>query len=763
MIFSAQAPTFVPFRDMHNLHTKLVREHAYHAQASMEYWLVYSTTKEYITNPMYKRLFLVASYHLRQTEFSIIVAEQIAGLNQFENDYQAAFLLNATRFYIDVSVTFDKENYSLADEINDMSILLHGVQPVPSLLEGFIERLSLCIHALNRVIKCVTSYQMSCYNAKSSSGLEQGLFDSLAVGGETNLYGFVDAHGNMTIDGNLIVVGSIIGGGVLPISNGFFVATDVQNQYRTTAPQLEFNANSGAPTFNFKDNTGSFNSTLVASRLKSTATLTLDVIGPGHSTVLATNGISRFYVTDTSATGTVPITTTNFISSATSLSFQTTHTFMEFKANATSPIFNFKGNSSSFDSTLVAGHLVSADTLPGLGIDAAGGAAKYVSIYANGNQLHYMDDAVTGGNNFLYGDIWLGTGTRPSTGVTAVTGDFTVRATSCTFGTLLPPSPVGDFIVRAVADISLETTGLLNLEAALTMVQQSAGIMTISSDTAVAINPAVLGVPNALIGLDITPAGVAMLGVTTINGASYPPPTFTNWASPGAIGSLVPNTGTFTNMSISSASVGPVIFSTQLASAMAPSGYVETDFGVSLSTNNAISKRFHYVGPGSLSNYYIQTLVGGTAYMQTFPDHFVFSPAIGTSSGGTGLTTIGTINQVLASNGTNLYWTSLGAISVDWTLPGTIGSVVPNTGAFTSTSHTNISTRFPNPKQPAVQCSRKRGHRTLVVPWEICCMERTNHAWREFWRESDNVHVKCWNTCTSTSRWWFISHWSIQS
>lgn len=157
MIFSASAPTFVPFRDLKLLHDKLNRAHAYHAQASLEYWLVYSSTKKYITSPIYRELFLNASYSLRQTEFAIMFAENASGLNTFENDYQAAFLLNRTRSYLDPEVKFDKKKFSLFEEISLMCSLLHDTDPPKHpQLSGLVERLAVCIHALNRVIKCVT-------------------------------------------------------------------------------------------------------------------------------------------------------------------------------------------------------------------------------------------------------------------------------------------------------------------------------------------------------------------------------------------------------------------------------------------------------------------------------------------------------------------------------------------------------------------------------------------------------------------------------
>jgi len=153
MIFSTSAPTFVPFSELKKLHDNLTREHAYHSQACFELWIVYNCTKNYVTNHIFHQLFLNSSYSVRRAEFSIIVAEHKASMNTVPNDYQAAFLLNATRKFLDPSVTFDKKNFNLLDEIFMMTTILHD--PPPSKLSGLIDRLAICIHALNRVIKCV--------------------------------------------------------------------------------------------------------------------------------------------------------------------------------------------------------------------------------------------------------------------------------------------------------------------------------------------------------------------------------------------------------------------------------------------------------------------------------------------------------------------------------------------------------------------------------------------------------------------------------
>jgi hypothetical protein len=126
--------------------------------------------------------------------------------------------------------------------------------------------------------------------------------------------------------------------------------------------------------------------------------------------------------------------------------------------------------------------------------------------------------------------------------------------------------------------------------------------------------------------------------------------------------------------------------------------------GVNLTVGNYMEERFNYVTSASTSNNYTFN-VNSTSFFRinfstTTPFEFInpsgpvaigaggltISTPLGTASGGTGLTTVGTNGQVLTSNGTSLSWTTPAAPGT-----GTVTSVAATVPAFLSITGSPIT------------------------------------------------------------------------
>ena len=90
---------------------------------------------------------------------------------------------------------------------------------------------------------------------------------------------------------------------------------------------------------------------------------------------------------------------------------------------------------------------------------------------------------------------------------------------------------------------------------------------------------------------------------------------------------------------------------------------------------------FHCDYDTPVNNYFACSIPGGTASTKLYSDRFEITPALGTSSGGTGLSTVGSNGDVFRIVSGVPAWSTMTTI---WASPGAIGATTPSSGVFTS-------------------------------------------------------------------------------
>ena len=142
-----------------------------------------------------------------------------------------------------------------------------------------------------------------------------------------------------------------------------------------------------------------------------------------------------------------------------------------------------------------------------------------------------------------------------------------------------------------------------------------------------------------------------------------------------------------TQINITSAATVSTNVVSFLAASLGASNGITTTLGVAATTHNSAVTQFVYNGAGSTTNYWGVGLFGspftltatesGTVSTSTITGAVTVAGGLGvsgainsaslalttalpTTSGGTGLSTVGTNTQVLTSNGTTLFWSTLG-------------------------------------------------------------------------------------------------------
>lgn len=222
--------------------------------------------------------------------------------------------------------------------------------------------------------------------------------------------------------------------------------------------------------------------------------------------------------------------------------------------------------------------------------------------------------------------------------------------------------------------------------------------------------------------LPVANGGTGLTAIGAANTVLFSNGTVTSWNTSTGTGSNVLSTNpTITSVTITSATAAtPAItlthtattsltFQTWFASALANNTVATKRTGVNGTAGNYYDERFNYVSSASPTNNYTLN-VNATSFFRinfstTTPFEFInpsgpvsigaggltISTPLGTSSGGTGLSTVGTSGQYLSSNGTSLVWVNPSAgsgsvTSVSLAVDSSLSGLFTNTGTGTITT-----------------------------------------------------------------------------
>jgi len=175
-----------------------------------------------------------------------------------------------------------------------------------------------------------------------------------------------------------------------------------------------------------------------------------------------------------------------------------------------------------------------------------------------------------------------------------------------------------------------------------------------------------------------------------------------SWSVPGTIGSGTPNTGAFTTLS----ATGQI--TSTLASGTAPLVVASTTKVANLNVDQLDGG--DWAAPGAIGSGTPAAITGTTVQANTSFNAGTAAKILwGTGSPeGVATANVGSIYfRTDGSAGTTLYtkeagtgnagWAAMAPSTINWTVPGAIGSVTPNTGAFTTLTATRLNTKSWSP------------------------------------------------------------------
>ena len=219
---------------------------------------------------------------------------------------------------------------------------------------------------------------------------------------------------------------------------------------------------------------------------------------------------------------------------------------------------------------------------------------------------------------------------------------------------------------------------------------------------------------NAAVALPIANGGTGLITVggantfLTSNGTVY------SWLGSTGTGNVVRTTSpTITSataataaLTVTNTATGSPSLATFFGSATTAASFTFKRFGVNATLGNYTEERFNYTASASTSNNYEMRVTANSRFQITNNDVAPFTVtnpsgpfavtgaisanslaltvALPTTSGGTGRTDVGTVNQVLTSNGTSLVWQT--------PTTGTVTSVAASVPAFLSIAGSPINT-----------------------------------------------------------------------
>lgn len=175
-------------------------------------------------------------------------------------------------------------------------------------------------------------------------------------------------------------------------------------------------------------------------------------------------------------------------------------------------------------------------------------------------------------------------------------------------------------------------------------------------------------------------------------------------------------------LTLTNTATGTPALATLFGSATTAASYTFIRFGVNATLGNYSEERFNYTASASTSNNYEMRVTANSRFQITNNDTapftvtnpsgpFAVTGAISaaslalttplpTTSGGTGLSTVGTAGQVLSSNGTSLFW-ALPSQTTTGTFTAAVAAIIPlpttpiaNIRFFLSASGTNTNVQL---------------------------------------------------------------------